>query len=642
MTKTGRLKLFLILGLVLAVVFMNLPVVYTNYYHDITGAPEAADGNMDISSVRLDNGKIYLDGQWEFYWNQFISTEPNMGSNPDLIIAVPDSWSNYELKGNALSAGGFASYKLTLTGFTYDNTVTLFVPDFGGAYRAFIDGQLAAESGTLSKDVGNTFTVPKSDIYPVMLSRSTTHEIVIEAATARFGGLYMTPVLGDFHQAANDNGFRNAARFIMFGIALFSFISLIAIYTLNFKRKLHSIWLPLMIFFILLRIILTSEFYSIWQPILFANLSYESTNELMYFSTFGLKYLLIFLVQEQCGIKFYRKEKIGFLVYYGVLYFIYWAAPQSMNNQYLSVLIPMLTYVLDFYLFIKIFRGRQKLKKFGMVIFWGAILVIAGLTIDSYYINGKIFMNMSLTMLFLFTVFSFFMSWVYSKRVGDLQDEFTESSARLEMANNQIAMQKEYYDALSVQMNEIRKIKHDIRHFIGGMNRLAEEEKFDELRAFLSEYSEKTEMDRLPVFCEHVVGNSIIGYYYLRAKKYGISFESRCNIGRQIAISDSDLCIVLGNALENAINACRQMDNPEIKFVSVQAGFKNGQRLLRVRNSYSGRLETRNGHYVSSKQGKSHGMGIQNIERVVTSYGGVFKTEYNDKEFTLMAAVPEK
>lgn len=641
MKRKNMREWFLILGLMLAVFFMNLPAVYTHLYHDITGAPEAMNGRLDLSSVSLADGKIYLDGQWEFYWHRLIATEREQLPHPDMIIAVPDSWSNYLMNGEHLSAGGWGSYKLTLTGTEYDKPITLYIPDFSGAYRVFIDGQLAAESGTVSSNINKIFTVPRADFYPVILSQETTHEVVIEAATTRFSGLYMTPVLGDYHRIVNGNSFRNEVRLILFGIVLFSFLVLIAIYTLSVRRKLYSLWLPVMIFFILIRIMLTSEFYSMWQSILFFNLSYESTNELMYLTTFVLKYLLIFLVQEQCGITFTKQEKTGFLIYYVSLYSVYLFTPQYIYNSYLSVLVPMLTYTLDIYLFIKIYRGRQRLKKFGMVVFWGAVLVISGLTIDSYYINGKIFMNMSLTLLFLFTVFALIMSWVYAMRMGDLYDDFTKSSSRLELANSQIAVQKEYYDALRGQMNEIREMKHDIRHFVGVMSRLAKEGKFDELRVFLDEYSEKTEMDQLPVFCGNVVANSIIGYYYMRAKEQGIAFESRCNITKQLAMSDSDLCIALGNALENAVEACKQMERSEMRFVSIEAGKTRGQVLFKVMNSYNGILEIRDGCYISSKDGKSNGLGIRNIKKVMESYGGFVKLEHDKKVFTLMAAFPE-
>jgi len=648
MGKAKHQELLLILGFVLGAVLMTLPAVYMYFYHDITGAPEAVNGSVDLSQADQTGGKIYLDGQWEFYWNRFIASEPeqiaggDQPAQPDMLLQVPDSWSKYEIDGDSLPSSGFGSYKLILTGYSYARELSLYIPDFGSAYRVFVDGQLAAESGILSKDINKIFTVPESEIYPVSLSADKTHTVVIEVATTRFAGLYMTPVLSDYHKTIAENTVRNAIRFILFGVAIFSFLNLISMYASSIRRKQHSFWMPVMFFFILLRIMLTTEFYSIWQPILFFNISYEAINELMYFTTFALKYLLMFLVQEQCGIAFTKKEKAGFLSYYIGLYLIYLFAPQNLTNQYLAVIIPMLTYVLDIYLFIRIFRARKILNKLGMVIFWGAILVIMGITLDSYYINGKIYMNSSLALLCFFTVFAFILSWVYSSRMGDLYDDFTQTSSQLELANSQIIMQKEYYESLSAQMNEIREIKHDIHHFTGVMNRLADEGNLVQLRTFLSEYSEKTITEQLPVFCRNVVANSIIGYCYLRAKKYGIPFVSRCDIDRQITLNDSDLCIVLGNALENAIDACRLMDDTKVKFISIEAETTQGKWLFKVRNSYNGILEIKDGRYVSSKGGKSHGLGIPNIERVVEQYGGVVIIEHTDEVFAFMAALPAK
>ncbi|MDD3168951.1 MAG: ATP-binding protein, partial [Eubacteriales bacterium] len=326
----------------------------------------------------------------------------------------------------------------------YDREIALYLPDFGGAYRVYLDGRLAADSGKLSKNRDEIFTVPKPELYPLMLSSSKNHEVVIEVATTRFSGLYMTPVIDDYQNTISSSNNRNTAELIMFGIAIFSFLALIAMYAALIRRRVLSFWLPIMLFSIIFRIMLTSEFYSFWQPVFFFNAPYEATNELMYFTTFLLKYLLIYLVQEQCGITFNRREKVGFLIYYAVLYCVYLFSPQSFYNDYLSVLVPMLTYVLEFYLVMKIYRGRQTMKRFGLVVFWGAMFVVVGLTIDSYYLNGKIYMDMALTLLTCLTIFTLIMSWMYAMRFGDLYDDFAISSSRLEMANNQIEMQKEY------------------------------------------------------------------------------------------------------------------------------------------------------------------------------------------------------
>lgn len=639
MNKNKNRKVLLICGLILTIILIFLPILYTRIYHKITGAPEASMGRMDLSTVNLTEKTTYMDGQWEFYWNRFIKSEPEQSDEPDFMIKVPNEWSRYKLQGEHLPAGGYASYSLSLTNLSYDDEVTLYIPDFGSAYRIFIDGKIACESGIISKDRENIFTVPKATLYPVKLSKVPTHEVIIEVATTRFSGIYMAPILGDYQKIVSKNSFRNSIRFILFGIVLFSFIGLISMYLLSVRQKRNSFWMPVMILFILIRIMITTEFFSFWQPLLFFNISYEATNEMMYLVSFFLKYLLIFLIQEQCGIIFHKCDKIGFLVFYGVLYQIYLFAPQNIYNQFLSVMIPMLTFALDIFLFVKVYIIREKLQKFGIVAYLGSSLITIGLALDSFYMNGKIYMNMTLTMMSLFLVFLLIMGLVYNMHIGDLYDDFTKSSSRVELAKKQFSMQREYYETLSVQRKEIGKIKQEYDHFIHVTNQLAEEGSLDKLKEFLSEHEEKAKGDQLEVFCEHTIANSIIEYYYFRARECGIVFESKCDINGQILISDNDLCIILGNALDNAVHACIQMNPSKSRYISIKTKSWKGQWLIKVTNSYDGQLIIHDGRYLSSKDGNFHGFGLRNIELVVEGYGGFLQIEHNEKVFTLMAAI---
>jgi hypothetical protein len=647
-------KWILVGGLILALLYIYIPVARSYFYHEITGLPKAVNGAIDLSDGIPSNHKLYLDGQWEFYWKQFIISDQdqlqglnqrsaeNEISYEDILIKVPDNWSKYKINKDRLPVSGYGSYRLIIKNLSCHEQVTSLIFDFGSAYRIYIDGQLSAKSGIASKNGDKIFTTPKVEIFPVSLSRGTTHEVVIEVATTRFSGLYMTPVLCNYHHAIQEIRTRSAARLLLFGIAIFAFICLIILYFFSVRKKRYSIWMPILILFVLIRMMLTTEFYSVWQSTVFFNLSYEKTNEFMYFVTFVLKYLLIFLVQEQCGILLRKKENLGFFLYYTVLYLLYIITPQDIYNQGLSVLIPALTFVLDVYLFFKILKNQEQLNKYGVVVFMGYAFVIMGLVTNSYYINGIIYQNMSLTMMVFFVFFLIIMVLVYAMRTGDLYDDFAVSTSRLQMAEKQIDMQKEYYESLHRQMNEIRRIKHDIRHFTGVMLTLAEEGNLEKLRVFLNEYCEKAKMDQLPVFCEHTICNSIIGYYYLRAKENGILLESHCNITQQSIMSDSDFCIVLGNALENAITACRQIDPSQPRFVSIYTNLMKGQRLIKVINSYDGALQIKDGKYITMKDGNSHGFGILNMSKVVEGYGGFVKLEHSNNTFTFMAAIPEE
>ncbi|MBW7571959.1 sensor histidine kinase [Caproiciproducens faecalis] len=639
MMKSRHTKAYLILGLIFVILFTHLPVVYTLFYHNLTGAPTAENGNIN-GTMLSSSQTIVLDGSWEFYWNRLIATEPQQGVKPDFLIKVPDYWSKYKINGSWLPADGFASYRLTLRRLDYSHPVTVYIPDFGSAYRVFIDGILTTESGIVSKNTEKIFTVPQAKLSPVTLSAGKAHEVVIEVASTRFSGLYMAPVLKDYNSTVGENNNRDSIRLILFGTVLSFLIILIVLYGLSFRKNIHSPWFPAMGFLVILRIMLTTEFYSFWQKTVFFNLSYETANQLMFFVTFVLKFLFIFLVQEQFQITFSRKEKVFFSLYYTVIYLAYFFIPHAIYNRYLTVLLPVSTFALEGYSFFKVYFSRHQLKKFGLLIYGGVILAISGLIIDCYYINGNIYFNMSLTLLIMFSAYLMILSLVYALRIADLYNDFAVSSSLLARAENQIAMQKEYFGILSGQINEIRGIKHDLRHFISVMERLSEEGRIDELNRFLGEYAKQTETDSLPVFCENVVANSILGYYSLKAKRENIPFRCACSIQKQLFVSDSDLCVVLGNALENAIEACEKLLNSDARFMSVEVRTINGQLLFKVENSFNGCLKMKDDSYLSTKNGEFHGIGMRNIKKVVESYKGFVKAENDGKVFSLMAAFP--
>ena len=641
MDKKKYRKWILISELILTIILIYRPVLSAHFHHELLGEPRVTNGTIDLSEYVPANNQLVLDGEWQFYWKQFIISDEYQKSEADLLMNVPDDWSNYKIDGENLPAGGYGSYRLILKELSYDEAITIFISDFGGAYRVFIDGQLTASSGVVTKNMDQVYTTPKPELFPVTLSKASSHEVVIEIATTRFSGLYMAPSLYQYEYITWGRDVRNSIRMILFGIAIFAFISLITMYIFSIRQKRYFLWMPILVLFVLLRMMLTTELYHFWQPILFFNLSYERTNEMMYFVTFAIKFLFIFFVQEQCGILFSRKVKMGFFFFYCFLYLVYLFVPQEFYNYQLSVLIPALTFTVDIYLFVKVYKWRDKLSNHGMTAFLGEFLIVVGLSVNSYYINGKIFYNMSLALLIFFTYFLINMLWLYLKRMGDFYDDFTVSASKLEIAEQQIAVQKEYYDVLGRQMNEIREIKHDINHFTGVMQQLADEGDLDRLRTFLSEYGEKVQMDQLPIFCEHTICNSMIGYYYLRAKEYGISFISHCHIPEKLGISDSDLCIVFGNALDNAISACRQMSQEPSVFISIKTKVVKGEILIQLTNSYQGQLKIKDGKYISSKNGNSHGYGIKNMNRVIEAYGGFVKIEHKEGLFTFMAAIPE-
>jgi hypothetical protein len=632
-------KVWLILGMLFSILSTHLPVLYTLFYHEITSAPTTMNGTIDLSSLSA-NKKIVLDGKWEFYWNRLIVSNSEQGGKADLLMRVPDYWSKYKIGEKFLPADGIASYRLEMKGIHALEPVTVYIPDFGSAYRVYLNGELAAESGIVSEKETEIFTTPKTELYPVTLSDKEDCEVVIEVATTRFSGLYMAPILQSYDSAVGGAEIQSGVRFILFGIVLFSLFVLSIVYGLSLQKGMRFGWLPVLILCVLLRLLLTTELFGFLQSTIFSKLSYETSNDLMFLATFVLKFLLIFLFQEQFGIMFSRKEKIGFLLYYTAIYLAHLFIPYGIYNRHLTIVLPTATFLLEFYAFFKVYFSHQPLKKHGFPIFWGTVIAISGLSIDCYYINGNSYLNLSLVLISSLAVNLVILSLVYVTRIVELYNDVAISSASLSLARNQIAMQMQYYDDLSSRINEVRAVRHDIHHFVEVIKRLSNEGHYEELNQFINDYGEKAETESLPVFCENIVANSILGYYSLKAKENNITFSCASAIPRQLTVNDSDLCTVLSNGLENAIEACKKLENPEEQFIHIEVRNTNGQMLIKIKNSFNGSIKTQDGSYLTNKNGDFHGMGIKNIQKVMQISGGYLKIQHEEKVFTLMAAFP--
>jgi len=639
--KSNLTSALLISGMLFTVVLSHLPVLYTAFYHELTGANRAKDGVMNLNYASMDKN-IVLDGEWEFYWNRLLVTKMEQNAKPDFSIQVPDYWTKYKINNEYLPAEGFASYRLVLNGSRFDSfPVTICLPDFGSAYRVFVDSILVAESGVMTDRIEDIFTTTKSTLYPVTLSEEGEHEVIIEVATRRFSGLYMAPVLQNYQTAVLRNTERNNLRLILFGTALFPFFILIGVYTLSFYKNKSSVWLPVIGLFVLLRIMMTTEFFSFWQDKLFFHLSYEATNPLMFFVTFAFKYMLIFLIEELMNIYFSKKEKVLLLVYYVILYLVYLFIPNGFYNRYLTILLPVCAFLIEFYAFFKVYRNRSKLNSYALWIYWGMVLSITGLIIDCYYINGNIYLNMSLVLLIMFTVYIMIISLVSAVRTAEVYRDYALSASQLEQSRAQIEMQKEYYRSLCHQINEVRSIRHDVRHFIRVIERLVKEKHYEKLEQFLSEYVVKADSKPFPVFCENIVINSILGYFALRFQESGIPFHCVCAVPQQIYVSDSDLCVVLSNSLENAMEACKRMEDIDKCFVDAELKYLNNHLLIKISNSFNGELNEKDSSFLTTKKERYHGFGLKNIEKVADLYGGYLKIEHSDNVFTLMIAFPD-
>lgn len=209
-----------------------------------------------------------------------------------------------------------------------------------------------------------------------------------------------------------------------------------------------------------------------------------------------------------------------------------------------------------------------------------------------------------------------------------------EQSKTLDLTerNHRLTMQAVQYENLQERISEARRAKHDVRHHIALMQEYLAAGDLEALREYLSHYSESLPDDSLVRFCENTAANAVLLYFAQQAKDEGIDYVVKADIPCQTPVSDSDICVLFGNLLENAVDACRAETGADKKII-IRASCSGGVLCITVDNTYTGQLQhTSAGSIVSTKH-RGAGLGTQSVQSIAQQHGGICRFEAKDGMF---------
>ena len=119
-----------------------------------------------------------------------------------------------------------------------------------------------------------------------------------------------------------------------------------------------------------------------------------------------------------------------------------------------------------------------------------------------------------------------------------------------------------------------------------------------------------------------------------------ISVQSKATVPRDIKISEIDLCIIIGNLLDNAMEACMRQPQTDNCFIRVFIGMLRGQLYVYVSNSVGDDIKKSGKKYLSSKNTPGHGFGLVRIDRIVEKYGGYVNRQNEPGVFATEVLLP--
>lgn len=208
--------------------------------------------------------------------------------------------------------------------------------------------------------------------------------------------------------------------------------------------------------------------------------------------------------------------------------------------------------------------------------------------------------------------------------------QYNENMLMEERVRGIIASGREHYQTMNEMYDTLRILRHDYKYHLSAIRELLHAGQQDNADRYLVDVETQLSAGEIQVFCKNSVINALLASYAERLSKLKIRFTFEISLPESISVPDYDLCIILGNLLENAVEACqKQIKNRCIELVVKSHGT---QLAIMVKNSFDGAVRQDKNRLVSTK--KEGGIGLRSIQMITARYGGELFTEWNTETFT--------
>lgn len=202
----------------------------------------------------------------------------------------------------------------------------------------------------------------------------------------------------------------------------------------------------------------------------------------------------------------------------------------------------------------------------------------------------------------------------------------------LRIMDLQISSQSRRYAEVLQYMDEIRVMRHDMRHYTRAALMLLKEGKLDELRTFLDSFEQDNRLYDNIIYSKNYISDLVAHHVHNVARSANIHVSIHCGLPESFWVCDTDLCVLLGNLMENALNACRlQVEGP--REITATMAVRDGEAFIRVENTCADKALDTPARRKEAGLLQSNGCGISSVRAVVAKYNGFAAFEPQDGRF---------
>lgn len=215
---------------------------------------------------------------------------------------------------------------------------------------------------------------------------------------------------------------------------------------------------------------------------------------------------------------------------------------------------------------------------------------------------------------------------------------FRQTHEKMELENQQnilkiqTAAAQNQIDQLAQEQEKIRHLQHDLRHHAQMMAAFLQEGDIKQAQQYLDTIERQRQSFRVNTYCHNNTVNLILSSFAAKAKQRQVDFSAQIKAADFGSISDCDICVILSNALENAVRCAAQNKDPQNRTVSVEMFCKNKKNCINVANPFEGTVTIENGMPQTSQ--KNHGTGTRSIAAICEKYNGICRFQMQNGVFS--------
>ena len=214
--------------------------------------------------------------------------------------------------------------------------------------------------------------------------------------------------------------------------------------------------------------------------------------------------------------------------------------------------------------------------------------------------------------------------------------EQLETNTRNQAMERLLQIQHDQYSMLQARIAENRRARHDFRQHLRVIQDCVKRGDLEDLKSYLAEYEKQFPSHSDHIYCNSYAVNAILAFYADKAENHNIRLDVKIQMSDTPVIPETEFCVLLGNLLENALDACQtgrpesKTSQPFIRVCAIQTGTSTLS--ITVDNTSVFKPTWINEKLVSTKAAGS-GIGTESIRMIAEQYHGDARFEWKDGVF---------